>query len=307
MWITPNYLIDKFWTFKEPGMNDGNGPMVIGYMGGQTHYQDILYLTPVLLRILDRFRDRIILRFWCGPIPEELSQHPCVEWRAVNHEHYAEFAQLMCAQSFDILIAPLEDNPFNRAKSDLKFLEYSCFGAPGIFSRLPPYENIVEHEKNGFLASTPAEWEHWLGHLIENPSIRNEVAREAQATVRRDWLLSKHSHEWGDTIHRAVSTTAKEDVHLPQRYPIVRLAQEITHSRFTALEQQNKSLLSEYDRLSDKSTRLEAENESLRAQLGEIQQSRSWRLISQLRFRLAPPGSTRELLLKKLGVVSPEV
>ena len=42
-------------------------------------------------------------------------------------------------------LAPLEDTPFNRAKSDLKFLEYSALGLPTVASRVTPYLGIDAH------------------------------------------------------------------------------------------------------------------------------------------------------------------
>jgi hypothetical protein len=40
---------------------------------------------------------------------------------------------------WDIALSPLQDTPFNRCKSDIKFLDYSAIGAAGIYSRGPAY------------------------------------------------------------------------------------------------------------------------------------------------------------------------
>ena len=40
----------------------------------------------------------------------------------------------------DIGLAPLEINDFNRAKSDLKILEYAVCGIPGVYTDIEPYK-----------------------------------------------------------------------------------------------------------------------------------------------------------------------
>ena len=40
----------------------------------------------------------------------------------------------------DICIAPLQDIEFNRGKSNIKCLEYTAIGAPGVYSDVTPYK-----------------------------------------------------------------------------------------------------------------------------------------------------------------------
>jgi len=48
----------------------------------------------------------------------------------------------------DICIAPLEDNKFNSAKSNIKSLEYIACGAASIFSDVEPYKTCTMKAKN---------------------------------------------------------------------------------------------------------------------------------------------------------------
>ena len=119
------------------------------------------------------------------------------------------FARYFSKQNIDIFIAPLRNNLFNRCKSCIKFLEYSALGTPGVYSRIAPYEGIVVHGENGFLASSPQEWEAYLGILIKDHILRRSMGNAAQDTVKR-MLLSDHAHEWG-TVYRA-ALAAIEDI-----------------------------------------------------------------------------------------------
>ena len=94
------------------------------------------------------------------------------------------------AQRADLFIAPLRDTYFNRCKSAIKFLEYSHKGIPGVYSRLPMYEAVIQDGQNGFFASDLAEWEAHLEQLIASPALRQEMGQRARQTVTQDWLLS---------------------------------------------------------------------------------------------------------------------
>src|SRR5690606_14753256 len=116
---------------------------------------------------------------------------------------------------FDFVIAPLADNLFNRCKSGLKFLEYSAIGAPGVYSKLPPYEDIVIDGVTGFLAGTETEWIEKLTRLIEEPELRQNMAVAAQQTVQERWLLSQNITSWEDILKKLNQKYLKEDLNKP--------------------------------------------------------------------------------------------
>jgi hypothetical protein len=127
-----------------------------------------------------------------------------VEWQPVIAA-YREYAAAFQNQDMDILVAPLVDNSFSRAKSHVKFLEYSTLGAPGIYSNVTPYNGIVAHGENGFLASTTDEWIEYLQKLISSPDLRYRAGQNAQDTVRRGWLLSDRAGIWLETYNTALA------------------------------------------------------------------------------------------------------
>lgn len=213
-WLLPNYLDDRSWQFRTlpqlPNEFTSDGkPIVIGFMGGDTHQSDLELVAPVLLRLLRRYGMQIIFRFWgCSP-PLELQGEPNVEATSLNIVSYAEFAAYFSHQQSDLFIAPLGDNLFNRCKSHIKFLEYSVLGVPGVYSNLPPYQGIVIHGENGFLASSPDEWETYLIRLIESKSLRGQIGLRAQETVQKNWLISGHAHEWEQAFQEILQSVGK--------------------------------------------------------------------------------------------------
>ncbi len=197
VWVLPNYLNDRHWSFRPPSSTRDQAPVVIGYIGSIAgHEHDLEMILPTLERALRQYGQAIKFKFWGARPPAALLKHSNVAYVPLAIENYAGFASYCMAQKCDVVIAPLRPNLFNQCKSPIKFLEYAALGLPGIYSRLAPYDQIVADGADGFLASEPDEWYDRLVELIENPSLRSAMSRQAQEKVRQNWLLSDHAGEW---------------------------------------------------------------------------------------------------------------
>lgn len=278
--VLPNYLDDQTWNFRTPIDNQKDEfPVVIGYMGGETHQADLEYVCPALQNILHRFEGKVRLRFFGGKPPGMLLESPFVEWIPFNRDHYAEFSQFFLQQVSDVFIAPLRDNLFNRCKSVIKFLEYGVLGSPGIYSCIPAYEAIVDPGVNGFIAATIEEWEKYLTELIEKPALRKQMGKNAQETVKNKWLLSQHYQEWLEVYREGLQ--GKKRLHkssLGQIEPILRIIKQ-ADDYLQELEERNVEL----DRVAVTTTN----------QLDDILNSRSWRLLQifqKARLKVFPQG-----------------
>ena len=95
-WLLPNYLDDTLWPLDPQPTEDNPSPVVIGYMGGETHRPDLEEIAPALLRVLERHGAGVRLRFWGGQPPQALLSHPQVEWIAHHQNNYAAFAAFFC-------------------------------------------------------------------------------------------------------------------------------------------------------------------------------------------------------------------
>ncbi|MGE4423036.1 MAG: glycosyltransferase [Pseudodesulfovibrio sp.] len=182
--VTPNRLDPTLWSARRPEKT--NGPVRILYAGTPTHTADLRALETPLAAVLDRFGPAVELILFGCSTPffdhrEDVRKVPAVD-------SYASYAEAMAGLVFDIGLAPLEDTPFNRAKSHVKWMEYTACGAVGVFSDLPPYA-CVRHGRTGLLARAPRAWQDCLETLIENPGARLRMASNA-----REELLTAHVH-----------------------------------------------------------------------------------------------------------------
>jgi hypothetical protein len=71
----------------------------------------------------------------------------------------------------DLSLLPLNDTPFNRLKSDLKFIESCAAGAVPICSPIV-YGDHPDHRRIGMFATTPQEWHDAIIKLCRDPSER---------------------------------------------------------------------------------------------------------------------------------------
>lgn len=101
------------------------------------------------------------------------------------------------AQS-DIHLLPLADTPFNRAKSDLKFIESAAQGAVCLASPVV-YGQSIRSDETGVIFNSPEELTTQLIDLVRNHQRRERIRQAAYEDVARNRLLSQHihkRHEW---------------------------------------------------------------------------------------------------------------
>jgi len=288
-WL-PNCLIDELWPAPSQSIAE-EGPVVIGYMGGGTHRPDLETILPALQNIQKRYGERVKLRFWGGKPPDGLEAGGAVEWIEMDVRNYAEFARYFHQQSCSIFLAPLRDHLFNRCKSAIKFLEYSVLGIPGVYSRIRPYQEVIEDGKNGFLAANSEEWEASLIQLIEDARLRREMGRKAEETVRAGWMLSQHDQEWGQVYRRAkelAASRSQENALLSERLGEFSRRVEARRQDYETAIRTLRGIIVERDKTLRE---LDERSSILQNQLNDILESRSWKTMQKLqkiRTTIAP-------------------
>lgn len=161
---------------------------VIAYMGSPTHGQDLDIIEDVLFRIRNKFGSVVEFVFW-GCASTRLAELGRV---IPFDDSYSSFLKTLGKIHFDIGLAPLADNVFNRCKSNIKWLEYSAYARSGVFSDLEPYRGSVKHGKTGMLAGKdPQDWLEALEYLITHPVERKAMGRAARKEAFARFGLSK--------------------------------------------------------------------------------------------------------------------
>lgn len=128
------------------------------------------------------------------------SPPPACGWVSLGKYPYA-LAQL------DIGIVPLEESPFNQAKSALKMMEMAAVGVVPIVS--PTDENVRMTKLGvGMTAGNPRAWSGLIKGLVNDPDLRAGFAARSREAMRSH-TIEEHVGEWFDAWSSAVNTRAK--------------------------------------------------------------------------------------------------
>ena len=84
----------------------------------------------------------------------------------------------------NVMVAPLQNNNFNKAKSDLKYIEAGCFGIPAVCQDIDTYKNAPIRFNTG------DEMIDQIDLLTKSTSYYMKQSRDARA-VAEDRFLEK--------------------------------------------------------------------------------------------------------------------
>ena len=89
--------------------------------------------------------------------------------------------------SFDIGVMPLPDNEWTKGKCGMKGLLYMSVGIPTVMSDVGMNKDIINHGKNGFLATGEEQWINVLSELIDDADLREKVGASGRETVIKNY------------------------------------------------------------------------------------------------------------------------
>jgi glycosyltransferase involved in cell wall biosynthesis len=207
--VIPNYITGNQFAGL-PKKNDDY--IAVGWAGSFTHTLDILEIGQSL-RAINEFPNAYL--FAVGVEPEILFKNfaPAMEkgklvvLDSVEFERYPELLT-----NFDIGLAPVVDNLFNRCKSELKAMEYGAVGLPVIASAVAPYTRYIEHGKDGFLVKKSKDWYRYTKQLLEDSELRKKMGEAAQDKAARNTIevnVAQREQVYRDLIERKGYTKKK--------------------------------------------------------------------------------------------------
>ena len=156
--------------------------VVIGYFSGSiTHNEDFQLVLPALLKLFKEYPNLHLKIAGILDIPSELEPFreriltsSFVNWR--------ELPAVM--MECDIIIAPLVNTIFNRAKSENKWLEASLLKIPVVASDVGAFKEQIQQGKTGLLVKDDG-WHEALDDLIQRPNKRKILGEAAHDQVQR--------------------------------------------------------------------------------------------------------------------------
>jgi glycosyltransferase involved in cell wall biosynthesis len=188
--VLPNHIDAALLELQRPRREH----VTVGWSGGDSHLLDLQIMTGQLRRFLDR--NPAVDMHFVGTDYSRLVRRPCryTPFQAGVWSYYQVI-------DFDVGLAPLASNVFNRSKSHIRCLEYAALGIPVIASDVPAYRDIVIDGVTGFLVRRDHEWQTRLRELACDEAMRAELGAKAREHAGA-WVMQDGHRLWEQAYQR---------------------------------------------------------------------------------------------------------
>lgn len=179
-----------------------SGEVRIGFFGSLSHLNALAGLMDALEEVA-KLRPQASFHFF-GPRNEKLEKLPRTTF--IPYEKSAEASlRTLHGLGWDIGLAPLEVNEFNRAKLPTKYRDYGACHIAGVYTRIDPYTEVVTDGVTGLLVPNERDaWVEALLQLIDAPEERRRMAANAHAHVRNALSLDQAVEVWRGIVDTLV-------------------------------------------------------------------------------------------------------
>jgi SAM-dependent methyltransferase len=187
-----------------PVKKDGPPSIIFGALNRQDSWRSIM---PALNRVLADHPEIFVRAIHDSDFFDALETKHAYFYPFQDYEGYRQLLR----QSH-IALLPLEDTPFNRCKSDLKFLECAAEGVAVLASPVA-YLDTLQDAHSGLCYASETTFEYHLRYIIGHEYFRRAMANDAYAYVRDHRMLRQHYRarlEWYRELVRRKSRLDRE-------------------------------------------------------------------------------------------------
>ena len=175
---------------------------VIGYTGSTSHIDDLRMVWGAVKRVMEKDKE---VRFeMLGILTKENARKL---FKGVDDQileriallgataTYNEYPDMLAEKGWKVGLAPLEINDFNKARSNIKWQEYTMSGVVTIATDFTPY-----HDTNAIKVTTEDEWVNAIEYWLDADT--TEYLREAKEIINKDFPHSKDYAEkaWKEVV-----------------------------------------------------------------------------------------------------------
>jgi O-antigen biosynthesis protein len=196
--VIPNYMprfwMGNFYDEKSLGRNfekNRKKPRVL-YPGSGAHFDvdnrvkqqdDFGHVVDHVIKTRKKFK-----WVFLGAFP--LKVRPYIqsgEMEFIQWNHLYDYPYAISNIKANVLVAPLCDNVFNRAKSDLKYIEACAYGLPSVCQDIDTYANAP------YRFTTGDEMIDQIDSVVKDKSTYMKISRKARGYAETRWLESEEN------------------------------------------------------------------------------------------------------------------
>jgi glycosyltransferase involved in cell wall biosynthesis len=190
--VIPNSLDMRRWSQVSLPSYSKREKLRVGWAGGQLHEGDLAIIVD-LVKSTSKQVDWVFM----GMLPPELKNDIHEYHKFTSFDDYPEKMALL---DLDLAIAPLEQHPFNEAKSNLRLLEYGVLGWPVICTDIYPYQTNnppVERVQNTLIS-----WKQAIESAVQNPDALKMKGKSLQDWVLKHYTIDKYLDAWFSALSK---------------------------------------------------------------------------------------------------------
>lgn len=167
--------------------NNDSPHFVIGWTGSHSTLQYLNELVPVLKNLEEEYSFQ--LHVICDRSPDfHLNSLVWKKWKKET-----EIEDLL---QFDVGLMPLTADKWSEGKCGFKALQYMALGIPALVSPVGVNTSIVDHGINGYICSSPEEWENTLAHLMTNRAHLKEISAATRQKIEKYYSVKSNSENF---------------------------------------------------------------------------------------------------------------
>jgi len=195
IYLLPNNLDMKEWNSHPQKVFD-DGFVRVGFIASAAHTEGIQIIKKALLELMQKYPQVKFLithvyQHLFFDFPEEIRKRiEPIPWMSLE-----QWPKGLKSIGLDIGLAPLADNMFNRAKSNLRWMEYSACGIPTIASPVKPYL-CIQDNKDGIMAKESHDWFLAMEKLVVDKELRHNIGRAAYERVNTEFNVDNNLALW---------------------------------------------------------------------------------------------------------------
>jgi glycosyltransferase involved in cell wall biosynthesis len=201
--VLPNYMSEERWVM--PRLQNTSKQIRIGWAGSITHVDDMKIIIDPIFKLCKEFKN-IQLVIVGDPRVGTLFKGLPVE--VMNGVPFEAWPSKLASLRLDIGLAPLRDTPFNRCKSNIKWMEYAIMGIPSVCS---PTVYQMETDRfdgvYGQIAENEDQWYRCIKNLIVCSNLREDIAMRARSCVTTAYTLQTNIHKWVKVYNSLTQST----------------------------------------------------------------------------------------------------
>jgi glycosyltransferase involved in cell wall biosynthesis len=152
----------------------------IVWIGSPSTYQHIEMILPILTKFSADHNSKVLL---IGPGERKINE------AGIKVQSWSETSEVVDLQAAHVGIMPLPDTPWTRGKCGFKLIQYMASSLPVIASPVGVNTTIVEHGKNGYLASTNDEWITYFKLLRKNLDKCKQIGLFGRNKVKHNYCI----------------------------------------------------------------------------------------------------------------------